>query len=52
MVTCEEGSQDWQALEPPDSQRTKSDPEAAGSTSLAFPDVAAPSKRNHAVQAQ
>lgn len=54
MATCEEGSQDLQALEPPDSHASGSrvTPEVVGSTSRAFPDVAAPVKRNHADQAQ
>lgn len=53
-VTCEEGHRDFQVPELPDSHasRSRMTPEAVGSTSLAFPDVAAPSKRNHTVQAQ
>lgn len=53
-VTCEEGSRDFQVPELPDSHasRSRMTPEAVGSTPLAFPDAAAPSKRNHTVQAQ
>lgn len=49
-ATCEEGSQDLQALEPltHTCQRIQSDPRGSGFTSRAFPDVAAPVKRNHA----